>query len=115
MSERNVSTPARVSASRLLLEADRERHGTVAAAERELHGTLTDARRDAYQPKKRRDVSAAADALRTLAAIQEEVQTVETLGGMTGHRALAASIYTHLRGCDAEQTRDLADLVEALA
>lgn len=63
----------------------------------------------------RDDLAAAGDALRTLAAIQDAVAAVAMLGGAVGTRALAAQVYTHLQGCDPEETRRLAERLDEIS
>lgn len=96
----------------MLVEADRERHGTLAAAERERYGSVHSLVGEVYGQRVRAVKAEAADALRTLAAITDEVSTVESLGGLAGRRALAASVYDRLRGADGEWLRELADRIE---
>lgn len=62
-----------------------------------------------------RDVlMAAANSLRTLAAIQDAVLEVEMLGGLVGQRRLAVEVFNHLQGGDADAIREQADAVERL-
>lgn len=101
-------------AGRRLIEADRQRHGTVAGAERERYGSIAELRREVAESR-RALVAEAADRLRTLATIMDEVALIDAHGGVAGFEALAEVVHSHLRGAEGDATRGLAERIEALA